>query len=304
MSDDANQLIAALAERDRLRSYVSNLDRLVAEGEVAGEQEALARADYERRISDSDSTIESLRASVRRDLTAAQSGLEARRSEAGRLRARHKVGELTLSQYQGEENRLSPQIRALEQNREYLSTLLQAETAEGLDTQQPHAAPATRQPKKLPPTEPAARERTAADGGIADSIIPRSPLRVAALVIAILLLASIRLPWLGASDVLGANLPTEVGVNVSFLVGLGGLLCGLGGVAAAFLRRNRARGAIHLTLGVLAIAALAGAMLLRELPLHDSYFRQLVTLQGGFYLYVAAAIALAAAGIAERRHAV
>jgi hypothetical protein len=51
----------------------------------------------------------------------------------------------------------------------------------------------------------------------------------------------------------------------------------------------------------LAYTALGAGIGLGELPLHNSYFRDLIVLQEGFFLYVVVAIALVVVGILEKR---
>jgi len=82
---------------------------------------------------------------------------------------------------------------------------------------------------------------------------------------------------------------------------MGGLLCGLAGTGVSFIRTPSTRGLLHAVAGLLAIAALIAAVFLGELPLHDTYFRQLVTLREGFFAYVVAATGLAVLGFLQRR---
>ena len=304
MSDDRESLILALEERDKLRSYISKLDQLLESGELSEEQATPARSDYSRRIAAADSAVKSLKSKLRHQLEGIQHEAQSRKADLGRLRARHKVGELTLSKYRSEEKRLKSQLDTLERDERDLTMLLDAETAEVLEIQSPHR-----------PATPAARRRMtgsrsvralagrfspkSAHPGKASSM-PNSPLRIGALVFALLLLVSVRLPWLEATELLGTDLPSEPGISVSFLAGLAALVCGLGALAAGFLASHEARGLIHAGLGALACVALIAAVFLGEVPLHDSYFMELVSLRIGFFLYVAAAVALGGLGIAER----
>ena len=100
---------------------------------------------------------------------------------------------------------------------------------------------------------------------------------------------------------MGSGAPPTPGVATSFFVGLLGLFGGLTGIGAAFLTSGRVRGILHICLGILAVAALGAGILLGELPLHNSYFRALIVLREGFFLYVGIAIALVVVGILETR---
>ncbi len=308
MSDDRESLILALAERDRLRGYRSKLDRLLESGELSEEQGTPARTDYDRRIAAVDSEVQSLKSMLRHQLEGIQCEAQSRKADLGRLRARHEVGELTLSKYRSEEKQLQPQLDTLERDERDLTRLLYAETAEGLERQTPHRPRTPANDRRIQGSQSiralASRFSPPPAHTGTTSAIPNSPLRIAALVFALLLIISVRLPWLGATELLGTDLPAEPGVNVSFLAGLAALICGLGALAAGFLRSQKARGLIHAGLGALACVALIAAIFLREVPLHDSYFMELVSLRIGFFLYIAAAITLGGLGIAERVRAI
>ena len=107
--------------------------------------------------------------------------------------------------------------------------------------------------------------------------------------------------WVGPSEMMGTGTPPTPGVATSFFAGLAGFFGGLAGIGAAFLHSGKARGILHLCLGVLALAALAAGIFLGELPIHNAYFRALIVLREGFFLYVAIAVALFVVGILETR---
>jgi predicted lipid-binding transport protein (Tim44 family) len=106
---------------------------------------------------------------------------------------------------------------------------------------------------------------------------------------------------LAPTPALGTTSPADPGVYVSFLAGLAGFLCGLAAIGFSFVRKARTKGILQLVCGLLALAALAGAILFEELPLLNSYFRALIVLREGFYLYIVAAAALAVTGIMQSR---
>ena len=128
-----------------------------------------------------------------------------------------------------------------------------------------------------------------------------TPLRIAALATGVILVISVRLAWLAPTELLGSNLAVEAGVSVTFIAGLAGIVCGLIAVGASFIRTPHTRGIAQLIVGCLALASLVAAVLLGELPLLDSYFRELVVLREGLFAYLAAAAGLAVLGIMQMR---
>ena len=306
MANEANRLIAALAAQDQIKGYLARLDKLKEDGSVTEEQYTTATAEYDQRLAAGSSEIQALRTELGGQLEATKRDLETYRFELGRVEARYKVGEIPLARFRTEDKKLRVQIGKLEQSESELANLIAADSAAGL------IAPATKAKSATPSR--VSRPATAAAYGVprrttpsapsfrmSGAGIPGSKLRIAALVAAVVLLVSIRMPWLAASEMLGADLGSEAGVSVSFLAGLGGLLLGIGSVVAAFFVSGRTRGVLHLVAGVLALAALGAAVALGELPLLDTYFRQLVVLREGFYAYIAAAVALTVMGIFERK---
>ena len=74
-------------------------------------------------------------------------------------------------------------------------------------------------------------------------------------------------------------------------------------IGFAFIPRRRLRGALYLLTGIAALAALVAAILLEEIPLLNSYFRELVVMREGFYLYIVVSAALAILGLIQLRRA-
>ena len=306
MANEAKRLIAALAAQDQIKGYIANLEKLKEDGSVTEEQYTTTRAEYDQRLAAGSSEVEALKTDLGRQLETTKRDLETYRFELGRVEARYKVGEIPLARFRTEDKKLRAQIGQLEQSEKELAELVSADSAAGL------TAPATKAKSTTPsrssrPTTPKMSGAPARTAPSAPSFhmsaagIPGSKLRIAALIAAVVLLVSIRMPWLAASEMLGTDLGSEAGVSVSFLAGLGGLILGIGSIVAAFFVSGRTRGVFHLVAGALALAALGAAVGLGELPLLDAYFRQLVILREGFYAYVATAVALAMRGGFERK---
>ncbi|MBN1855733.1 MAG: hypothetical protein JW846_02115 [Dehalococcoidia bacterium] len=307
MTNETQRLIASLSTSDQLKEYLSNLQHLTEEGAVTDEQYATVRGDYEKRLAATTREIEMLRGALGSQLELVRSDISSLTSERETIDIRFKAGEISLAKSRNEDRRLRAQIDKLERNEKRLATLVAAETAAGLTAPKivaPRAAPqehgaGTESRRAIPHSQPAvdpdSTSRLSARG------ILNSKLRIAAVVVALVLLISIRLPWLAPSQLLASSSAAEAGVTVSFFVGLGGLFCSLAAIGATFISSGRARGALHIVLGVLALMALVAAIALGEMPLHSSYFRQLIVIREGLYVYTAAALTLVVFGMIQRR---
>jgi hypothetical protein len=316
MPDDLSaEMLTALTERDRVREYLSRLQGLKDEGSIAEEQYETAQADYSQRIEAATNLVESLRPQLQEQLDEVKRTLEAHRSALGKLEARFKVQEIPLTKLQSDGVQHRRAIRTLQEQERQLTALVDAESAEGVAVTEP-AAPVVETPKRASVgtakqrTEPAHIRETPAYKApeyeapeVREGAIPRTPLRIASLVAGALLLVSIFLPWVAPTKALGTGLGTDPGVVVTFLAGLAGLVGGLAAIGFTFIPRRKLRGGLLLAAGVVALAALVAAIVLEEIPLFNSYFRQLATMREGFLLYITAAAALAVLGIIQMRRA-
>ena len=303
MPESLVSLRSALEERDRLLGFASRLEDLKAEGTLSAVDYSAGRADYDGRINAATTRIHALRSALTKELEASEREGEMCRLKVEGAEAHHLAGELTDAEFHAEERRWTAHKRRIDERCSQLEIALVAESAEDLGdigiASAPEEAPAPTTPekKKIKPAKSFAADATTSP--------PQSRgwtrLRIAALVAAVLLLVSVRLTWLAPTDLLGKDLGGESGASVSFLAAMGGLLCGLAGTGVSFIRTPSTRGLLHAVAGLLAIAALIAAVFLGELPLHDTYFRQLVTLREGFFAYVVAATGLAVLGFLQRR---
>lgn len=122
-------------------------------------------------------------------------------------------------------------------------------------------------------------------------------LRIAAIVAGAFLFISVLLTWLAPGEMLREfEFASEWGLSVTLLAGFAGIACGLLAIGFSFIRRPRTRGILQASVAAVAVLALIGGVFLGEMPLYDSYYRQLVVVREGFYLYLLAAIALVTAG--------
>jgi len=293
---------AALEERDRLLGFASRLDDLKAEGTLSAADYSAGRADYDGRIAAATTRIQGLKSALRKELEASEREGEMCRLKLEGAEAHHLAGELTDAEFRAEERRWNAHQRRVEERCSELEIALTAESAEDLG----EMGIASASEQAAVPTTPGKKAKPAKLHAAAATTSPQEArawtrLRIAALVAAILLLVSVRLTWLAPTDLLGKDLGGESGASVSFLAAVGGLLCGLAGIGVSFIRTPRTRGLLQLAAGIVAFGALVAAVFLGELPLHDSYFRELVILREGFFAYVVAALGLAALGFLQWR---
>jgi hypothetical protein len=304
MSNGLNGLLNALQERERLRGFASRLENLRDDGTLSEDDYATGKADYEGRIDAGTHSIHALKAALSKELEAARREAEMCRLKIESAEAHHEAGETSDSAFHTERQRWTTQLGSIEKQVATLETALAAETAADLqglrlevtaDSASP-PAPEKKKPQRVdvPRTTGEEPSSTSARGW--------TKLRIAAAVNGAVLLVSVRLAWLAPTELLGNGLSAEPGVSVTFLAGLGGIVLGLAAIGVSFIRKARLRGTLQLLAGLLAIVALIGAVFLRELPLHDSYFRELIVLREGFFTYVIAAVGLMVLGILQARH--
>ena len=302
MAEALVSLRATLEERDRLLGFAARLDDLKTEGTLSEADYSTGRADYDARIATTTTRIQGLKSAIRKELEASEHEANVCRLKLEGAEAHHLAGELSEAELHAEEQRWNAHRRRIEERCSQLELALTAESAADLgDTgiaaapeQPPALTTSAKQAKPAKPHRAPAIPSPAASRGW-------TRLRIAALVAAAILLVSVRLAWLAPTEALGKDLGAEAGVSASFLAGMGGILCGFAAIGVSFIRTPRTRGILQTVAGIIAIGALVAAVFLGELPLHDTYFRQLVTLREGFFAYVVAAAGLAVLGFLQWR---
>jgi len=307
MTDESQRLIASLTASDQLKGYLSNLEQLKDEGAVAEEQYVAAKADYETRLASTSHEVEMLRGALSARVEIVRHDIATLRPELGKGDVRYKAGEISLAKSRNMDKEVRTQLEKLEQDEKQLASLLTADSAAGLvapKTTRTQPSVTRMKPKTESthvPAESSAPTVSTSSSRFSASELIRSKPRIAALVISVVLLISVRMPWFAPSEMLSTESTTEAGVTVSFLVGLGGLICGLAGIGIAFIRSGGMRGTLHIVLGVFAMLALGAAIALGEIPLHNSYYRQLIVMREGLYVYILAALVLIVLGMLQRR---
>ena len=120
--------------------------------------------------------------------------------------------------------------------------------------------------------------------------------RITILSAGVLMIVSVFLPWVGASDLMGEGLRAAPGFMVSILAVAAGVVCGAGASAGAFLLKNKKRAFIVLCAGILPLLALTVIIATGTLPLFSEYARTLIVIREGFYVYALDAVVLIVLG--------
>ena len=226
---------------------------------------------------------------LQKQLEPGQRELESYKRELSKLEVKYKVGELTLEEYQRADRELRAKIRALGMGAEELRERVGAESAAGMAVE-------ARKPATAAPALPSVREVAPTGKRVL------TPTTIAGMVGGLLLLISVFLPWVAASETLGGEgLGTDSGRDISGLVATLGIIGGLVVLGTAFLRSPKTRGKVRIIMGVLPLVAVLAIVLISVLPLLNESARTLMVIREGFYLYIIAAAVLIVTGILERR---
>jgi hypothetical protein len=305
MAKETKRLIELFAIKGEVESFLANLEKLKADGSITEEQYVATREEYYERLGTVASEIARIKNEFKRKLGSTQHDIETYRQELDNLDVRHKVGELPSGKYQSSERKLRATIEQLELTAGELKRLVDAKSSVDMGvTSAKKAAPG--KDIKLPKTK-MPKAKTAAPPPLARVTPPeegflRPRTKIAALVGGALLLASVFLPWIAASEKLGKELGSESGMGISMIIGAAGIGCGLVAIGSAFFPSHKARGAVQIVMAVLALAAPLAIVLMGTLPLLSEYFRTLVVIREGPFLYIIAAILLIITGPLGLRH--
>jgi len=317
MTKETKRLMELLAVKDEVEGFLANLEKFKADGSVTEEQYIATSEEYYERLGAAASEIARTKNELKRMLKSNQQDIETHRQELASLDVRHKVGELPLDKYQSSERKLRGAIDQLELTAGELDRLIKAKSLADiaapsaktriavpeLPTAAKKATPVkeTKLPKVKVPKTRAQELPSLARAAPSDEGFLRPRTKIAALVGGVLLLISVFLPWIAASEKLGYGLGSESGIGVGVIIGAAGIIVGLVAIGSAFFPSPKARGIVQIVTAVLALAALPVTIFTGIMPLLSEYARSLIVLREGFYLYVIVAIMLIITGFLELR---
>jgi hypothetical protein len=134
MTSDRSELIEALASLDKLRVFVSNLEKLRTDGSITEEQYQLTKREYDQRLSTARMGIAQLKEPFKKKLENSQREIETCKYELRKLEIKYKVEELAEEQYVAADRKVRAQIEAVEADIAELIMLINAQSIADLPT--------------------------------------------------------------------------------------------------------------------------------------------------------------------------
>ena len=125
------------------------------------------------------------------------------------------------------------------------------------------------------------------------------PGKIIVSIFGLLLLISIFLPWMSPTSKLSLIYSSVYGKDINTYLTVAGILGGGLTLALAWGPFRRARGILHILVGIAVLAVLAIMLFNHTLPLLSSTVRSLVTIGMGVYLYAFSVIVVIIVGITE-----
>ena len=312
MAKEIKRLAGAIAAKAEVESFLSNLKKLRTDGSISEEQFAELKEEYNQRLSAAKSEITEIRNELKYQLEAKQRDQKTYEWELGKLEAKYKVGELPVDKYVSQGKKVRATAQALEAECKELTRLIKANSVAALGaTTSEQQVPASKLPPLTKVTE-LGKQFKPSRGGRQELISPvkthvtekkfkLSQFNLVSVVGGVLLLISVFLPWIAASEALGTGLDSDSGRDVSGIIGLVGILGGLIIIGSAFLPMVKLRSILQTIIGIGALLALGYLIISGALPLLSKYARTLFVIREGFYLYSILAVALIVISSLERR---
>jgi len=277
MIKETRSLQGAFLRKEENQNFLSNLERLKAERSVTDEQYAVTKGRYQQDLTVAVSEIANIKSQLKLHLQTTEQNLSKVRAQLEELDIRHKVGELTLEEYQSSQQELMKMIGQTENTIARLQRLIAAKSSAEI------GMPPRGVELGLPGRGITMPEVTT------EGIFSR--LGIASLVIALVMLISVFLPWVSAW-----------GLSVSAMgagwIGIILLLIALAYGGLTFIGTKKIKGIVHLLIGgctvVLIVVYLFQAV--------GKYGGEIVSFIGaGCWLYTLAAIAGIVIGLWELR---
>jgi hypothetical protein len=132
MADELKNLAKAFFGKEDTEKFLSNLEKLKADGSLAPDMYASMKAEYEQRLNTSIREIERLKQDFNRQLAAVHQEHENYQQELTRLEVKHKIGELSDDTYNSSRQKLQTSMSRLKQLSNELNTLIDAQSSADL----------------------------------------------------------------------------------------------------------------------------------------------------------------------------
>jgi hypothetical protein len=216
---DVSDFARAFRDHRQAENLVSNLEKMRAAGAVTETEYDSMRGSYLQRLNEATVRLEAAREALRREVTSAQSRIEALRKELRESELRHKVGEVSEQAHLADRQRLEPTINEIQALLDQLEEIMRATDPEELKPYirekepEPVAARPAPQAPARPMPAPVRRAETVSPTGDAAAALAKLgaqiPLtqqtaeRVAWLCVGAMFVAAMQpLPWSGAGSVI------------------------------------------------------------------------------------------------------
>lgn len=284
------KLQLSYSRKEKLQTLITNLEKLKKDGSITEDQYISLKSEYDRHLRDSITTIETIKANLKKDLEMKGEELKALNENLETLKTRFKVGEIPFEEFQRFEERLRKRISKVRDEMSKLETLINSRSSSDvggyLDVkiEEPRTLLGTlgeTLPSRLP--EVKGLEETFSR----PSLFP--------LVCGLIILISVFLPWASASF-LGLK-ETQAGTASGW--GILSLIMGIFVIGISFLAEMRVKGIGHVTAGILAFIGVLGYW--SELGNKMGMLREAVSLGFGFWLCLIGGLGAVLSGIGELR---
>ncbi|MFC1962915.1 hypothetical protein ACFLWB_02830 [Chloroflexota bacterium] len=312
MTKETKKLVEAFTTREEISGFMSKLDQLEKDSTITKEQYAATREEYDRRLELNTLEISLIKSALQEQMEARQQDIDICKREYGILEVKHKVDELPLDKYQSYDRKLRDKIDKLEADANALKRLIEANSIadigvpaeiSGITVPQLQSitkiAASAKQIKLPQVRRPELSSLAKVAGPLKKITLPR--FSRLALVVGVLLLISVFLPWIAASEAMGAGLGSVPGKDVSDIIGRVGIFGALIIIGTAFLPVPKLRGVLQTLIGLGALLALPYIILTGDMPLLNEHFRELIVIRQGLYLYGLVAVTLFITGAIERK---
>src|SRR4030042_1264766 len=132
MADELKNLAKAFFGKEDTEKFLTNLEKLKADGSLTSDMYSGMKAEYEQRLNASVLEIERLKKDFSRQLAAVHQEHETYQQELTRLEVKYKIGELSEDSYSSSRQKIQTTIARLEQLSGELNALVAARSSADL----------------------------------------------------------------------------------------------------------------------------------------------------------------------------